>query len=139
MLKTKRAEIAGRIDSLQLQIRELTIDLDSLDASICIFDPTTDVKALRRSKAAARRQPGTKRVNMSRLVLTTLRETGKPLTTRDLAQHIMAATGTATSDHAAVKATIKQARACVQRFRKRGTVRSMAGPNEFKLSEERHA
>jgi hypothetical protein len=133
MLKTKRAEIAGRIDGLQLQIRELAIDLDSLDATLCIFDPSIDVKALRRAKATTPRSPGAKRVNMSRLVLATLRERGKPMTTRELALHVMAEIGRSTTDHEGLKNTIKQARACVQRFRKRGTVRSMSGPGEYKL------
>ena len=74
MLKTKRAEIAGSIDGLQLQIRELAIDLDSLDATLCIFDPSIDIKTLRRAKAGPPRQSGAKRVNMSRVVLATLRE-----------------------------------------------------------------
>lgn len=119
---------------LELQVRELTLDLDRLDATLLIFDPSIDVKALRRAKPRLVPQPA-KRVNMSRIVLATLREAGKPLTTRDLALHLMAGMGADTADSAVVRTTLKQARACVQRFRARGTVRSMTGPGEYKLWE----
>ena len=39
-LVAKRAEIAGRIEHMQDQLRQLVIDLDHIDASIHIFDPS---------------------------------------------------------------------------------------------------
>lgn len=37
-LKEKRAEIAGRVDALQDQLRQAMIDLDHVNCTILIFD-----------------------------------------------------------------------------------------------------
>jgi len=41
-LIAKRAELAGEIEHTQDQLRQLVIDLDHIDASIHIFDPTIE-------------------------------------------------------------------------------------------------
>jgi len=42
-LIAKRAELAGEIEHTQDQLRQLVIDLDHIDASIHIFDPTIEL------------------------------------------------------------------------------------------------
>ena len=39
-LVCKRAELAGQIEHMQMELRKLVTDLDTIDAAIRIFDPT---------------------------------------------------------------------------------------------------
>jgi hypothetical protein len=41
-LIAKRAEMAGKIEHLRDQLRQLVVDLDHIDASIHIFDPSIE-------------------------------------------------------------------------------------------------
>ncbi|SEE99316.1 hypothetical protein SAMN05444161_8604 [Rhizobiales bacterium GAS191] len=40
----KRREVAGQIEHVQRQLRDLVADLDHLDATIRIFDPNADIR-----------------------------------------------------------------------------------------------
>ena len=51
-LIAKRAEIVGRIENLQGQLKAAVVDLDHVEASIRIFDPEIDMEAI-----GARRVP----------------------------------------------------------------------------------
>lgn len=42
-LKSKRGEIAGRVDALQDQLRQALIDLDHVDCTILLFDPDAEL------------------------------------------------------------------------------------------------
>ena len=43
----KRAEIAGQLEAAQTQVRQLIINLDSLDATIRLFAPDIDLEEIR--------------------------------------------------------------------------------------------
>ena len=45
-LIAKRAELAGRIEHLRAQVRQATIELDHIEASIRIFQPDIDMETL---------------------------------------------------------------------------------------------
>ena len=51
-LKIKRAQVAGQIEALQGQLRQATIDLDHVEASLRLFDPDVDLAALSPRKVA---------------------------------------------------------------------------------------
>ena len=46
-LIAKRAELAGKIEHLQDELRQLVIDLDNVDATIHIFDPSIELEDIR--------------------------------------------------------------------------------------------
>jgi hypothetical protein len=46
-LLDKRAELAGKIEFVQTELRQLIIDLDNLDATIRLFDPEIDLEAIK--------------------------------------------------------------------------------------------
>lgn len=52
----KRAEIAGMIEHTQAQLRQLVIDLDSVDATIRIFDPNVDLAEVKPKPMPPRNQ-----------------------------------------------------------------------------------
>ena len=68
-------------DQLEADIRAVTVDIDHLEAAICIFDPE-DTPAARRRYAALHRAP---KGQSTRFVLRSLREASGPLTSRQLA------------------------------------------------------
>jgi hypothetical protein len=57
-LISKRREIAGQIEHVQRQLRELVADLDHLDAAIRIFDPNVNVGPAKRYPGAHGRSLG---------------------------------------------------------------------------------
>jgi hypothetical protein len=90
-LVAKRAEIAGQIEHTQDQLRQLVIDLDHIDASIHIFDPSIELQEIKAPPVPANHHAF--RGQVTRIVLTTLRNAKKPLTTQDIAQRVMAEHG----------------------------------------------
>ncbi len=72
---------------------------------------------------------------VSRIVLSALRQSDKPLTTHDLAQHVMAERGLNTADKRLVKVVSKRAGACLRHHRARGVLRSAQGPGRYRLWE----
>lgn len=80
-LKAKLAELVKYRDQLHDDIRAVTVDIDHLEAAVRIFDPEDTVEARRRYAAMHRAPKG----QSTRFVLSNLRKSGSPLTSRDLA------------------------------------------------------
>ncbi len=125
----KRAEIAGQIEHLQDRLRQLVIDLDNLDATIHLFDPDIELGTVKPKPIPPRHQAF--RGEVTRIVLTALRNAKKPLTTRDIAQRVMAERGLDTSNERLLRLMSKRTGACLRDHRKRGLVRSEPGPGQF--------
>ena len=64
-----------------------------------------------------------------------LRQLDKPLTTHDLAQHVIAERELNTSDKRLVRLVGKRVGACLCHQREKGLVRSEPGPGQFMLWE----
>jgi len=82
-LIAKRAELAGKIESLQAQVKQAVIELDHIDAALRIFDPNIDLEAI-----TPRRVPNAHhafRGEVSRIVLEALRKTRRPMSTHAFA------------------------------------------------------
>ncbi len=118
-LISKRAEIAGQIEHFQSTLRQLIIDLDNLDATIRLFKPDIDLEEIR-PKPRHQAYQG----EVTRIVLETLRQSQKPLTAQEIAQHVMAARGLNTADKRLVRLIGKRVGACLRHNRERGVVRS---------------
>jgi hypothetical protein len=76
-LMAKRAEIGGKIEHLQDQLRQLVIDLDHIDASIHIFDPSIELEEIKARPVPAPHHAF--RGQVTRIVIMTLRNAKKPL------------------------------------------------------------
>lgn len=87
-LVKRRAQLAGDIENAHETLRKMVLDLESLDATILQFDPTYRVEAI---KAKAFRPPKdwSNRGQMSRIILSILRQAAEPLTTRDIALQLL--------------------------------------------------
>jgi hypothetical protein len=124
----KRAEIAGQIEHAQTTLRQLIIDLDNLDATIRLFKPDIDLEEIHPKPLPPRNQAF--RGEVSRLILSALRQSLSPLTTHDLARHVMAERGLNTSDKKLVRVIGKRVGSSLRHMRNRGFVRSAKGPGQ---------
>lgn len=86
-LIAKRAELAGRIEHLQGELKQAVVELDHIDAAIRIFKPDIDFEAI-----TPRRVPNAHhafRGEISRILLEALRKSGAPMSTRALTDIVM--------------------------------------------------
>lgn len=130
-LIAKRADIAGKIEHLQDELRTLVIDLDNLDHTIHLFDPTIELAEISKRPVPHRHQAF--KGEVTRIVLTTLRNAKKPLTTHDVAQRVMSERGLDTANEKLLKLMVKRAGACMRHWEQKGVLKKEQGPNQFKL------
>ena len=120
----KRAEIAGQLEAAQMQVRQLIIDVDNVDATIRLFAPDIDLEEIRPKPVPPRHTAFHGEV--SRLVLEVLRDTAGPLTTKDLTRRVMEARSLNLADPRLVVTVGKRVGASLRNLRARGMVRSDA-------------
>ena len=132
-LIAKRAELAGQIEHAQDQLRQLVIALDNVDATIHIFDPEIELENIK-TRIVPERHRGF-RGEITRIVLTTLRNAKRPLTSAEIAQRVMAERGLETTNKRLVKIIAKRTGSCLRSHRIQGTVRSEPGPDKLLVWE----
>ena len=132
-LIAKRAELAGKIEFAQADLRQMMIDLDSLDATIRLFDPEIDLVQIKPRPLPARNQAF--RGEVSRIVFGTLRKSGRPLPTHEIALHVMAARSLNTADKPLLRIVNRRVGAALRHHRMKGLIRSLQGPNRTVLWE----
>src|ERR1700691_4231813 len=86
------ADLGGQIDANRREAERLADAMRHVEAVIRLFDPSYDVRriAVRRRN---RRNPWFRRGHMYRAVLDVLRDATEPLTTKAIAQRMLAAKG----------------------------------------------
>ena len=129
----KRAELAGKIEATQIAMRQLVIDLDHVDATIRVFDPDIDLEDVRPKPMPPRHSAF--RGEVARIVLSTLRQSRRAITTKDLAMQMMAERGLNTADARTVKMMVKRVGACLRNYRQRGMVKATSQHGQFNLWE----
>ena len=127
-LTRKRAELAGQIEATQATLRQLIIDLDNLDHTIRLFRPDIDLEEIRPKPLPPRNQAF--KGEVTRLILSALRQSQRPLSTQDLARHVMAERGLNTADKRLVRTIGKRVGSSMRYLRNRGLVRSEKGPGQ---------
>jgi len=133
-LKEKRIQVASLIESLQGQIRQATIDLDHIEASLRLFDPDVDLAALSPRKVAPVLYDT--KGDTGRVILDTLRASMRPLTTAQVCDAVMKARNLDTNDKALCRLMMKRTTANLKHWQvKRGLIRSMPGVGQQLLWE----
>lgn len=125
-LVAKRAEIAGEVSHARARLRQLIIDLDHIDAAIRLFDPDYDVEGIRQKLPSAAHRAV--RGDLTRATLDALRDASGPMTTIELARHVMAERGLNTADRALLQLYTRRTGALLRWQRKRGILRSIKDP-----------
>jgi len=87
-LVKKRAELAGELTATHNRLRALVNQLEALDVTLRIVAPDMEVEAIR-PKAFRPPDDWSKRGQMSRLVLSILRQSKEPLTSREIAAQML--------------------------------------------------
>lgn len=127
----KRSEMAGEIEAAQMRVRQMLIDLDALDSTIRVFQPDIDLEEVR-PKQLPPRHAGY-RGEVARAVMNILRTEKRPMAARDIALRVMAERSLNTADKHLVNTIKKRVGACLRHNRKRGVVRTVAGPQKTAL------
>lgn len=104
-LRDKRARIAGEIDSLQKRILRLIEDLNSLDQTIAMFDPSYTVGSIRPVRPN-RRAHLFKMGQLGRIILSAMRTAKAPMRTAEVITAVCVATGEGKTNAHLLKATI---------------------------------
>ena len=125
-LVRKRSELAGEAVALRARLNQINADLAHIDASILLFDPDYDLSTIRpkRGHGLAVARPG----EMSRFVLTVLREAAGPMPTPAIAARLLADRGLDARDRALVRNVTKRVGMTLRHQEQRGMVRSRPGP-----------
>jgi hypothetical protein len=126
-LMAKRAELAGKVEFVQTELRQLIIDLDNLDATIRLFDPEIDLVAIKPKPLPARNTAF--RGEVARIVLGTLRKADKPLPLHEITMHVMVGRSLNATDKPLLRVLSKRVGACLRHYRQAGLVKSIDGPS----------
>lgn len=125
-LVDKRAEIAGRIEANQQELRKLIVELDAIEATIRIFDPDIDMMAIHPRPVPPRHAAF--KGEVTRIVFKALREAKQPLTSRDIAKILMRERGLNVDDRDVVVMMTKRVGACLKTKKNQGYVRAIDIP-----------
>ncbi len=122
----KRAEIAGKIECLQRDLRQLIVDLDHVDGTIHIFDPDIHLEEIKPKLVLPKHHAF--RGEVTRVVLSTLRQADRPVNSTEIALKVMEARNLPLDDLSFQKTMVKRVGACLRHFKQKGVVTSVDLP-----------
>ena len=122
-LTKRRAELSGEAETLRSRLTLIAADIGHLDAVIRQFDPDYDLGSIKPKRH--RQQDAAGRGEMSRFILTVLREATEPVATHDVVRRLMVERGQDVEDRRLVALTMKRVGMALARQEKQGSVRSM--------------
>jgi hypothetical protein len=115
-LIAKRAELAGQIEMMQREMRQLVAALDHVDATIRVFDPNTYLEDIR-PRLPPRFQAF--KGEVSRLVLNALRKAEGPIPVWDLTLAVAAGRGITTDDKPFMRVLYRRVGACLRHLKRK--------------------
>lgn len=133
-LVEKRARLAGDIENTHAKLRQMVLDLENIDATIQLFDPDYRVEAIR-PKAFRPPKDWSNRGEMTRIVLSILRQAAEPLTTRDIALQLLIERALDKNDQRLLRLMSKRVGVALRGQRGNGGVQSSQGPGQYMLWE----
>jgi hypothetical protein len=133
-LVKRRAELAGEIEAMHARLRKMIDDLEKLDSVILQFDPQHDVEGIK-PKAFRPPEDWAHRGEMTRAVLSILRQSVEPMTTRDIALEMLVTRALNSDDQKLLALMVKRVGVALRIQRNNGIVRSTNGPGQFMLWE----
>jgi len=89
-LREKCAELSGELIAAEKRIIQLRADIDSLDRTIRVFDPTSQPHRSGQFSGARNQHSFIPRGHCSRAILDMLRDADVPMTTREIAAELVA-------------------------------------------------
>jgi hypothetical protein len=130
----RRAELAGEIERSHESLRKMLSDLESLDATILQFEPDFKVETIK-PKAFRPPKDWSNRGQMSRIILSILRQASEPLTSRDIALELLVERALDKNDQRLLRLMTKRVGVALRGQRENGAVRCEQGPGQYMIWE----
>lgn len=124
-LMAKRAELAGLLEHHQALVRQTIIDLDNVDATLRLFDADIALEEIKPKPIPPRHCAY--KGEVARICFGSMRLANSPLTTEELAKHVMAERGMNLEDKRLTRSIVKRVGACLRHFRGKGILASVEG------------
>lgn len=131
-LVEKRARLAGDIENTHAKLRQMVLDLENIDATIHLFDPDYRVELIK-PKAFRPPKDWSNRGEMTRIVLSILRQAAEPLTTRDIALQLLVERALDKEDQRLLRLMSKRVGVALRAQRQDGRVVAQQGPGQYML------
>lgn len=114
-LKRKRAELAGKVQALRKEIARHKKELDSIDATILLFDPEYKAGSVRPINPR-KRSKLFKQGELGRHITDALRRAdGKPLTTHEVVTGVLSAIGESEASRPSLTPSVRSNLAYMER------------------------
>jgi len=126
-LAKKRAELSGDIETTQAKLRQMILDLESLDKTLLMFDPDYRIETIR-PKAFRPPDDWSKRGEMTRIILGILRQATEPMTSSDIAVQLIAERALDQTDAKLQRLMTKRVGVALRGLRDRDVAGSKPGP-----------
>jgi hypothetical protein len=133
-LMKRRALLTYDIEQTHERLRQMVIDLESLDATLLQFDPKLEIETIR-PRAFRPPKDWAKRGEMMRLIYSVLRRACEPLTTRDIAFEMIVERALDKNDQNLIRLMSKRVGVALRGQRAAGRLRSFQGPGQYMLWE----
>jgi len=133
-LVKRRAQLAGDIEKAHESLRMMVHDLENLDATILQFDPDFKVETIH-PKAFRPPKDWSNRGQMTRIVLSILRQAAEPLTSRDVALELLVERALDKNDQRLLRLMTKRVGVALREQKNKGVVRADQGPGQYMLWE----
>jgi hypothetical protein len=129
-LVKRRAQLAGDIEKAHESLRQMVQDLENIDATILQFEPDFRVETIR-PKAFRPPKDWSNRGQMTRIVLSILRQATEPLTSRDIALELLVERALDKNDQRLLRIMTKRVGVALRGQRDSRVVRSEQGPGQY--------
>ena len=133
-LVKRRAQLASDFENTHEALRKMVLDLECLDATVVQFDPDFQVETIK-PKAFRPPKDWSNLGQMSRIILSVLRQAAEPLTTRDIAVQLLIERALDKSDQRLLRLMTKRVGVALRGQRDNGVVRCDQGPGQYMLWE----
>lgn len=131
-LAKRRAQIAGELRAAHDRVGQLVRDLAAIDDALRVVAPDMEVEAIR-PKLFRPPDDWANRGQMSRIVLSILRQARDPLTTPEIAAQLVIERGLDAGDKKLMPLMVRRVGACLRHKREQGAVESLDGPGNYLL------
>ena len=126
-LVKRRAELSGDIETTQAKLRQMILDLESLDKTLLMFDPNYKIECIK-PKAFRPPEDWSKRGEMTRIILGILRKATEPMTSSDIAVCLIAERALDQTEEKLQRLMTKRVGVALRGLRDRDIARSKPGP-----------
>ena len=131
-LVKRRAELTGEIERTHEDLRSMLADLEALDATLLMFAPDFQIEAIR-PKAFRPPKDWSRRGEMTRIILSILRQAAEPLTTRDIALQLLVERALDKSDLKLLRLMTKRVGVALRLQQHKGVAQCEQGPGQYML------